>query len=244
MIKFFRKIRQGLLSKNKFSKYLLYAIGEIILVVIGILIALQINNWNNSKTESKILNSYAQKISSNLKQDINQIKHLTSLRYEAINSCKTIRKYFRIRKILNVDSLNRASDNILYEKRFSVNKSGFNSLINSGYIEKLPNGNFSDDLYKYYELVEELDFIESKYNLFCETMEYKIWESGVMGILYTLKIDDEVSQKQALDKLSKFKSYTALFFRSPADLYLILNSYEKLDSLGNKLILEIEKTSF
>ncbi|WP_282124309.1 DUF6090 family protein [Algibacter mikhailovii] len=43
---FFRTIRQKLLSENKFSKYLLYAIGEIILVVIGILIALQVNHWN------------------------------------------------------------------------------------------------------------------------------------------------------------------------------------------------------
>jgi len=49
MIKFFRKIRQGLLTENKFSKYLIYAIGEIVLVVIGILIALQINNWNEQK---------------------------------------------------------------------------------------------------------------------------------------------------------------------------------------------------
>jgi len=44
MIKFFRKIRQSLLAENKYSKYLLYALGEIILVVIGILIALQITN--------------------------------------------------------------------------------------------------------------------------------------------------------------------------------------------------------
>lgn len=49
MIKFFRRIRQKLLSENKFSKYLLYAIGEIVLVVIGILIALQINNWNEQR---------------------------------------------------------------------------------------------------------------------------------------------------------------------------------------------------
>ena len=49
MIKFFRKIRQRLLAENKVSKYLIYAIGEIILVVIGILIALQINNWNEYK---------------------------------------------------------------------------------------------------------------------------------------------------------------------------------------------------
>ena len=54
MIKFFRKIRQKLLSENKFSKYLVYAIGEIVLVVIGILIALQINNWNeNRKNEEQ-----------------------------------------------------------------------------------------------------------------------------------------------------------------------------------------------
>lgn len=51
MIKFFRKIRYDLLEKNKTGKYFKYAIGEIILVVIGILIALSINNWNeNAKT--------------------------------------------------------------------------------------------------------------------------------------------------------------------------------------------------
>ncbi len=47
MINFFRKIRLQLLAQNKVSRYLLYALGEIFLVVIGILIALQINNWND-----------------------------------------------------------------------------------------------------------------------------------------------------------------------------------------------------
>lgn len=51
MIKFFRKIRQELLADQKFSKYLLYAIGEITLVVIGILIAVSINNWNESRKD-------------------------------------------------------------------------------------------------------------------------------------------------------------------------------------------------
>ena len=57
MIKFFRKIRQNMIKDNRTKKYLLYAIGEIVLVVIGILIALQINNANeiqkNKVTESK-----------------------------------------------------------------------------------------------------------------------------------------------------------------------------------------------
>lgn len=57
MISMLRKLRQKLLSENKFSKYLLYAIGEIVLVVIGILIALQINNWSEQqKTKEKELN--------------------------------------------------------------------------------------------------------------------------------------------------------------------------------------------
>ena len=52
-LKFFRKIRQRLLADHRFSKYLLYAIGEIFLVVIGILIALQINNWNQNRLQGK-----------------------------------------------------------------------------------------------------------------------------------------------------------------------------------------------
>ncbi|RNC92076.1 MAG: hypothetical protein ED555_02920 [Allomuricauda sp.] len=54
MIKFFRRIRQKLLEENRFSKYLLYALGEIILVVIGILIALQINNWNEKRVRLQL----------------------------------------------------------------------------------------------------------------------------------------------------------------------------------------------
>ena len=53
MIKFFRRIRYNLMSENKTSKYFKYAIGEIILVVIGILIALQINNWNEDRKEQE-----------------------------------------------------------------------------------------------------------------------------------------------------------------------------------------------
>ncbi|NKI30937.1 DUF6090 family protein [Croceivirga thetidis] len=52
MIKFFRRIRQKLLEENRFSKYLLYAIGEITLVMIGILLALQVNNWNEARKNS------------------------------------------------------------------------------------------------------------------------------------------------------------------------------------------------
>tara|TARA_R110002074_G_scaffold367649_1_gene541744 strand:+ start:142 stop:900 length:759 start_codon:yes stop_codon:yes gene_type:complete len=70
MIKFFRKIRQNLLLKNKTGKYLKYAIGEIVLVVIGILIAIQINNWNELRkirnTEVEILHNLKTELEFNL----------------------------------------------------------------------------------------------------------------------------------------------------------------------------------
>jgi hypothetical protein len=69
MIKFFRKIRQKMLTENKFSKYLLYAIGEIILVVIGILIALYINNWNQNRNEITKLNSILNIVKTDLVRD-------------------------------------------------------------------------------------------------------------------------------------------------------------------------------
>ena len=69
MIKFFRKIRQKLLTENKFSKYLLYAIGEIVLVVIGILIALSINNWNNDLVNQKTEKNITENLNLEFKQN-------------------------------------------------------------------------------------------------------------------------------------------------------------------------------
>ena len=69
MLRILHRIRQNLLSENKFSKYLLYAIGEILLVVIGILIALQINNWNEERKQSIAINNVLIEIKEDLLQD-------------------------------------------------------------------------------------------------------------------------------------------------------------------------------
>ena len=65
MLRFFRQIRQRLLTDNKFSKYLLYAVGEILLVVVGILIAFQVDNWH----ESKLLSRQEKVLLENLKSE-------------------------------------------------------------------------------------------------------------------------------------------------------------------------------
>ena len=69
MIKFFRPIRKDLTEKNKTGKYLKYAIGEIILVVIGILIALSINNWNEENKNKKAEQNFYKEILNDLEKD-------------------------------------------------------------------------------------------------------------------------------------------------------------------------------
>ncbi|MDB4270476.1 DUF6090 family protein [bacterium] len=78
MIKFFRKIRQRLLTENKFSKYLIYAIGEIVLVVIGIVIALQLNNWNETRKSEDQFKAVLQQLYAVIDQDI---ERLTQIQY-------------------------------------------------------------------------------------------------------------------------------------------------------------------
>ncbi|TMU55564.1 DUF6090 family protein [Flagellimonas algicola] len=73
MIKFFRRIRQNLLEESKTTKYLTYALGEIALVVIGILIALSINNWNESRQHEKIKGNIYKTVVEDIKKDSSEV---------------------------------------------------------------------------------------------------------------------------------------------------------------------------
>jgi hypothetical protein len=77
MIKFFRKIRQNLLMENKTGKYFKYAIGEIVLVVLGILIALSINDWNDNRKNRLDEKKYVNDLIQDLKNDDIALKRLT-----------------------------------------------------------------------------------------------------------------------------------------------------------------------
>lgn len=82
MIKFFRHIRKSLIDKNQMGKYFKYAIGEILLVVIGILIALQINNWNEQRKINKEKAQLTKSIKAELEADVDMIKtYLSQTKY-------------------------------------------------------------------------------------------------------------------------------------------------------------------
>jgi sucrose-6-phosphate hydrolase SacC (GH32 family) len=136
MIKFFRKIRQNLLTENKFSKYFLYAIGEIVLVVIGILIALQINNTNELSKQNRLVETYENSLISELKIDLTTIK-----RYDSISTA------FRIRHLdyLNYYRKPQRDLTILNQKMDSIKNMGVSKLSSSAYTidDLISTGNLS-----------------------------------------------------------------------------------------------------
>ena len=158
MIKFFRRIRRQLLTENRFSKYLLYAVGEIVLVVIGILIALQINNWNQSKIlkieEIKSLEALHSELQENLKKfDITQTRQLN--RNDAVNQIlfSDVSNY----SLSSLDSLyHKANFNWTYNPTFSI----YNSLINSGKIQLISNDSLKNKISQFKELVN--DYLEDE----------------------------------------------------------------------------------
>ena len=108
MIKFFRTIRYDLMEKNKTGKYLKYAIGEIILVVIGILIAIQLNEWRNDIVNT----NQKQKVLLALKMDFEE--NLSRLDTVYYHQEKSIRKFLKSRNL--IDSINYVTDNTVFKE--------------------------------------------------------------------------------------------------------------------------------
>lgn len=130
MIKFFRKIRQQLLTENKFSKYLLYAIGEIILVVIGILIALQINNWNEKRLQDQALKNIYSIIVEDLKNDISDINLILKFKKEREPIFNKILDGKMSKK--DYENCNECLHLIIGSPDLSIERRGFNLLNNFG----------------------------------------------------------------------------------------------------------------
>lgn len=128
MLRFFRQIRQRLLTDNKFIKYLLYAVGEILLVVIGILIALQVNNWNEERKAKRELNTILLEIYKDLNNDLKNLADRVADFNEFVGNINYMQ---RNAMDLPLDSLaNRISD-LHRVTTFQAIEFGYNKLNNN-----------------------------------------------------------------------------------------------------------------
>ena len=185
MIKFFRKIRQKLLSENKFSKYLIYAIGEIVLVVIGILIALQINNLNEEKKNREFEKEILIQIQENINIDKLALKHIVNDFSKAITSSEKILQSDVSDK--NKDSIKIWLGNIIMFDRFQPLTNAYEVIKSKG-LDKISNKKLRFLLGKYYDdeashMVKSTNDIELTFNdhwlpvLFDEMVEFEFKKS-------------------------------------------------------------------
>lgn len=171
MIKFFRKIRYDLMGKNKTDKYLKYAVGEIILVVVGILIALQINNWNNDNYLHKLEKKYLTEIKNNLKSDLPDIQYNIDFNEIRLKSNEIVLRYLN-KEISYSDSLKFHFANLIFTTRTLPNTSAYENLKSRG-LEIITNDSLRQNItslysFSYYNLIdfEKQDDHPFQYQLF------------------------------------------------------------------------------
>jgi len=161
MIKFFRKVRQNLLNEGKTNRYFKYALGEIILVVIGILIALQINIWNESRKQYVADIEFLKYIESEISRDITELTS-KKIAYSAMNTGleKTL-FLFKNNSAITIDERKHISKSInSLEILTPVNKntqrndikiadgalSRINNALNQKYISYLETTNYNNNI--------------------------------------------------------------------------------------------------
>ncbi|PJB18813.1 MAG: hypothetical protein CO117_06955 [Flavobacteriaceae bacterium CG_4_9_14_3_um_filter_33_16] len=238
MIKIFRKIRQNLVMENKTSKYFKYAIGEIILVVIGILIALQINNWNEGRKENQKEKATLQRFLNDLKADsinfqtnLNYIKAIDSLHVKMFtysqNPDSTITFQFPtyIRRALVYIPTARENDPEITDK------------INQHFIREEIQNYFrsmnmvSDGKTEFEDIVYKIRaFIRNK-----KLHNTKAWFESKRDLKLT-EINNQIITKEDLLLLAKDPDFQQLLFESNIKLIEAKNSFENLITSNENLI--------
>ncbi|WP_396637521.1 DUF6090 family protein [Maribacter sp. R77961] len=244
MIKFFRRIRKSLLSENKFSKYLLYAIGEIVLVVIGILIALQIDSWNQDKKDRKLEKQYYCRLLEDVKQDYSNYEYSLELLNIRINANNTMIQTL-LDDTLPLDSI---TPNLLKSVKFSnrnyrATTDALEDIKSSGNLNILTDLSIKNKLASYYEsMARTSSIIETNGKAITDK---RFFEKKDMVSSGWIKIAEELNgidnTKVDLDVLNSKVNFTAEIreiMLNDAIFYLGINARNKqiLKSAENEIL--------
>jgi hypothetical protein len=214
MIKSFRKIRENLLSEGKTGKYLKYAIGEIVLVVIGILIALQINNWNSNRIQKQKENLFLSSLNKEFKANKIQLDSVLTKHKYSMKSVEYLMSRLPIKniKLENLDSLSYHIYHLGIFYTFNPSGGVINSLINSSNVDLISNIelrqliiSWNDVLLDYQEeeilardnYINQLKQFEKKHFNYNSSPYKYLNDSRVdLSILQTLEFDNYVQDRQ------------------------------------------------
>ena len=249
MIKLFRKIRQRLVTENKFSKYLIYAIGEIILVVIGILIALQIDNWNTQQIEIKNLRGDLIYLIEDLRKDKKQLLQLKQERLEVVSyATEFIESYLNSKPITSIHPIENFR-RIILEVKFVNNDIGFERVNSSKIFESDSFSTIRNKMKEYSEALEYIRFQENNQNLFTEEMEAELFKNGFFSRLYPYmragfykeKFTPPAQKLEFQELIKDYDEVKGIFSRYEFVMPWIVTLYDDLILKGEELELDIDK---
>ncbi|WP_235299472.1 DUF6090 family protein [Portibacter marinus] len=209
MIKFFRKIRQDFISENptagtngragKFSKYLIYAIGEIILVVIGILIALQINNWNENQKSKKDERYILTEVIKNLDEDGGFVDDIILQRQKTKNAFIPLRQFVDSIGVYN-DSLQFHLANLLtFERYFPINNA-YEILKSKGL--QLSDNTLTTKISRYYDY-EQPKMSSSIFDIEVSILKIYNDPNGLMRFMSFIEKDERMVVENPEDPIFK-----------------------------------------
>lgn len=161
MINFFRKTRKKMADDNKPLKYLRYAIGEIVLVVVGILIALQINTYKNQQNDRLIEKKILTKLRVDIQKDTADLNRLSFIKQKQKNSAEYMMRYFNDQSLIMKDTTLSSSQIMAVFNFYLDNPSqtAFEMAKNSGNLFKISNDKLVDSISLYFSNSSLSDFL-------------------------------------------------------------------------------------
>jgi len=150
------------MEQNKTSKYFKYAIGEIILVMIGILLALQVNNWNETRKNRILELTYLENIKADLNLNTNELQEFIASREMCIKASDSILEFFEGKKPINVDDFNRYAINVMVWFPFQQHDNTYQELVNSGKLSLISNKAIKDHLQNMQTSFKKVAFVENE----------------------------------------------------------------------------------
>ena len=247
-----RQEKRGYFLNEKFRKYIFYAVGEIALIVVGIFIALEIDNWNSDRREEAALNSYLQSIAGNIRNDLDEIQRLREFRAKVLlqslqSSFLSFMPQIPIEAVYFYDRVNELIRTKAY---FIPNTSGFDAFKNSGILSKLQGRDVEKLLFRYYDIAERIQRLERDLQTAQTTLdsreEMELPEAVENYALYD-------PSAMAPGRFEELQPFYRSFFQDAArsqDLNIVRSSippivheYDKLIELGKSFITMIERDS-
>ena len=206
MLLLIRRLRQRLLSNSEFRKYLLYVLGEMMLVIVGILIALQIDNWNSARKDRETLESYLQSIARNISADMDAAEQVRERREDAFQS--SMRKWALIEVGLHAYSKVETvtlSYSALMEARglhhLQTNDSAYEALKSTGNLDQLQGTDLEALLYDYSDTVGRIQNAERSHNDYSRELWLRILANWPEGLQEWEVSDPSVLTSQRFEEL-------------------------------------------